>query len=152
MHDDLIISRARETASGRPSRAGAGRFRYEVKIPCRVDIAETGVAIVFSVKSAAPADRLSFGTERIACMDYASLIPPLEIRNMQPGDRIQPIGMTGTKKVADYFIDSKIPHELRGRIPLLVDKRSVVWITGLRLSERVRITERTSMVVRVEMI
>ena len=152
MHDDLIISRARETSSGRPSRAGAGGFRYEVKIPGRVDITEIGVAIVFSVKTAAPVDRRSFGMERIVCMDYDSLIPPLEIRNMQPGDRIQPIGMAGTKKVGDYFIDCKIPHELRSRIPLLVDRHSVVWIAGLRLSERVRITERTSMVARVEMI
>jgi tRNA(Ile)-lysidine synthase len=83
-------------------------------------------------------------------MDYEKISFPLAIRNIRPGDRIQPFGMKGTKKINAFFIDQKMPENRRKKIPLLVDRKSVLWIMGIRLCERVRITDKTRKTLRVE--
>jgi tRNA(Ile)-lysidine synthase len=89
---------------------------------------------------------------RAAFMDYERISPPLILRNYRSGDRIDLLGMKGMKKVKSYFIDSKIPSTPRNNIPLLVDDRSVIWITGERISDRVKVTERTKKVLKAEMV
>ena len=57
------------------------------------------------------------------------------IRTRRPGDRFQPSGMTGTKKLQDYFTDAKVPRKERDRIPLLVCDRGIAWVAGHRVAE-----------------
>ena len=45
------------------------------------------------------------------------------------------MGMTGTKKIQDLFVDEKVPRQERGAIPLLVSERGVAWIAGHRVAE-----------------
>lgn len=92
-----------------------------------------------------------FGDSRIAYLDYGCIEPPMMIRTLQPGDRIQPLGMLGMKKLKNYFIDRKIPRRCRGQIPLLVDSHSVIWIAGQLLSERVKLTDKTTKILKIEM-
>ena len=89
---------------------------------------------------------------RVAFLDNARIFPPLILRNARPGDRIEPLGMAETKKMKSYFIDRKIPRECRGRIPLLVDSRSIIWIADELISNRVKVTEQTKHVLRAEMV
>jgi tRNA(Ile)-lysidine synthase len=74
----------------------------------------------------------------------------LKIRNRKNGDRIRPYGMKGTKKIKDYFIDEKIPKELRDKIPLLVDAENILWVVGYRTSEEYKVTEDTKEVLVVK--
>jgi len=60
--------------------------------------------------------------------------------------------MAETKKMKSYFIDRKISRECRGRIPLLVDSRSIIWIADELISNRVKVTEQTKHVLRAEMV
>ena len=60
--------------------------------------------------------------------------PPM-LRTRRPGDRFQPSGMTGTKKLQDFLTDAKIPREQRDHIPLLVSQRGIAWIAGHRLAQ-----------------
>lgn len=40
----------------------------------------------------------------------ADLLPdPLVLRHRRHGDRIWPVGMTGSKKVQDILVDAKVP-------------------------------------------
>ena len=39
----------------------------------------------------------------------------LTVRRRRRGDRMQPLGMTGTKKLQDLFVDAHIPRDERGR-------------------------------------
>ena len=48
-------------------------------------------------------------------MDYECMTLPLILRNMRPGDRVEPLGTGGTKKLKDYFIDRKIAALSPGR-------------------------------------
>ena len=56
------------------------------------------------------------------------------LRTRRPGDRFQPSGMTGTKKLQDFFTDAKIPREQRDRIPLLVCDNGIAWVVGHRVA------------------
>ncbi len=63
-------------------------------------------------------------------------IQPLVVRPWKPGDKFQPAGMGGTKKLQDFFVDQKIPREERKRIPIVVDENDAIICVGdLRFSE-----------------
>lgn len=84
----------------------------------------------------------------IAQIDECKLIYPLQLRFWQEGDRFIPFGMTGEKKLSDFFIDQKIPVFEKKQIPLLVNGNGeIIWIVGYRLDNRYKITEITKKVV-----
>jgi len=60
---------------------------------------------------------------------------PFHVRNYKPGDRMSVKNMSGTKKVSDIFIDSKIPKELRDSYPIVTDDLgNIIWIPGVKKS------------------
>jgi tRNA(Ile)-lysidine synthase len=75
---------------------------------------------------------------------------PLMVRSRQPGDRLQPYGMKGTKKVQDIFVDAKVPEHLRDAVPLLVCGEEVVWIPGYRIANRFAVPSKTAKSLRIE--
>jgi tRNA(Ile)-lysidine synthetase-like protein len=66
--------------------------------------------------------------------------PRFTIRNRRPGDRFQPLGMAKAKKLKDFLIDRKIAVDLRDRLPLLVWNDEIVWVAGVEVSERFKVT------------
>lgn len=67
----------------------------------------------------------------------------LRVRNWQPGDRIQPLGLRGSRKVSDILIDRKVPRHLRRLVPVVCDEEGIVWIVGICLAHRVRCMPQT---------
>jgi tRNA(Ile)-lysidine synthase len=67
--------------------------------------------------------------------------PHFTIRNRRRGDRFQPLGMRGEKKLKDFLIDRKIAVEVRDRIPLLVWNGKIVWVAGVEISEAFKVTK-----------
>lgn len=63
------------------------------------------------------------------------------VRNRRNGDRFQPLGLAQPKKLKDFLIDRKIAAELRDRLPLLVWNGEIVWIAGVEVSERFKVTD-----------
>ena len=83
-----------------------------------------------------------------AVLDSAAVQPPLEVRNWRPGDRFRPLGMAGTRKLQDFFVDRKVPRARRAQIPIVVDPADrVVWVAGHAIAEDFRVTPATSDVV-----
>jgi tRNA(Ile)-lysidine synthase len=60
------------------------------------------------------------------------------VRRRLPGDRFQPLGMTGHKKLQDFFTDAQVPRDERDTVPLFVSPRGIVWVGGLRVAEWAR--------------
>jgi len=85
-----------------------------------------------------------------AWIDADKIEWPLNIRSWQPGDRFRPLGLEGTKKLQDFFTDTKVPRSRRGQIPLLCDRKGICWLMGYRLDERVRVTAETRRILVVE--
>jgi tRNA(Ile)-lysidine synthase len=82
-------------------------------------------------------------------LDRSAAPFPWSIRTFHSGDRMVPLGMSGSKKVKNIFIDKKIPQSKRRRIPLLFCDNSLLWIAGVCCSELCRITTRSAVTVRV---
>ena len=54
------------------------------------------------------------------------------VRSWRPGDRIKPLGMSGSRKIQDLFVDQKISRTRRPQIPLLECRGEIVWVAGYR--------------------
>jgi tRNA(Ile)-lysidine synthase len=87
---------------------------------------------------------------QIASLDLENLEFPLLIRKWQHGDYFQPLGMTGFKKVSDFFIDEKIPVHEKENTWLLCSGSKIAWIMGQRIDNRFKVTPKTGKVFKIE--
>jgi tRNA(Ile)-lysidine synthetase-like protein len=62
------------------------------------------------------------------------------VRTRRPGDRFHPLGLAQPKKLKDFLIDRKIARDRRDRLPLLLWNGEIVWIAGVEVSERFKVT------------
>lgn len=86
--------------------------------------------------------------ELIKKFDYDK-INNVTIRYRKDGDRITPLGMKGSKKLKDIFIDMKIPKEKRDEIPLIQFNDEISWIVGIKMSDKFKITKETKHILKV---
>lgn len=98
---------------------------------------------VSGLPATSSAEKLPFAPDGLAArfgsgVDASSIV----IRTRKPGDRFQPLGMSGTKKLKDFFIDEKIPSGWRDRVPLLVTPRGIGWVVGWRIAEWAKVRDR----------
>jgi tRNA(Ile)-lysidine synthase len=73
----------------------------------------------------------------------------LQIRYRRSGDIIHPKGMYGSKKLKDFFIDRKIPREVRSALPLVAAGNMVLFVPGIVMSGKYPITDATENVLRI---
>jgi tRNA(Ile)-lysidine synthase len=84
----------------------------------------------------------------------AALLDPdacgrLWLRRRQPGDRFHPLGLPGPKKLQDFLIDAHVPRTERDAIPLVCNKRGIVWVVGQRPAEWAKVSASTRRAVRL---
>jgi tRNA(Ile)-lysidine synthase len=68
----------------------------------------------------------------------------LTVRPWRAGDRIAPLGLGGTKSLADLFVDHRVPRAKRQMLPVVASGQEVVWVPGLATAERFRVSRRTT--------
>ena len=78
--------------------------------------------------------------EWTACLSRQAIGDGATVRGWQPGDRIQPLGMTGQKKLQDLFTDLRVPRPWRDSVPLLETKNGIAWVVGHRIAEWAKIS------------
>ena len=138
------------TSSGLSHPVETEHFAYPLTVPGKTFIAALNTAIIAElgeIQSRAvltlPDGRCEaiFDYEKVsgALVDLPSEAFPLTVRNRQQGDRFQPYGMQGTKKIKDFMIDVKVPRDERDRIPMLVCGDEILWIVGYTTSEPFKI-------------
>ena len=115
-------------------------------VPGRVFLQVSGLEIVAELRPMDAKMDPRSGSPDVAHLDWDRLSPPLAVRNPRPGDRFQPLGMSGVKKVGDFFTDAKVPVHLRANVPLVVDRERIVWLGGYRPDERARLRPDTRQV------
>lgn len=74
-----------------------------------------------------------------AALDLGATGPRLRVRAWQSGDRIQPLGMKGSKTLQDLFTDFGIPRSRRHRTPVLLAGDRIVWVAGVAVAEPFRL-------------
>ena len=86
----------------------------------------------------------------IKIIDYDRIETGVQLRCRKPGDFFT-FGKEHKKKsLSRYFIDEKIPRQLRDKIPLVADGSHIVWIAGRRVSEDYKITKSTRRYLKLE--
>ena len=88
----------------------------------------------------------------IAQIDYEKLIFPLILRKWLPGDYFVPLGMKGMKKLSDFFIDRKLSLLEKENTWILTSNGQIVWIIGIRLDDRFKISADTRTIYRISRI
>lgn len=143
----LTVSRGREHPSP------AADFTYQLEVPGQVDVPEAACAISAD-KKVVPAGRLPREVWRLAgrsdeaVIEGGRLASPLSVRNRRPGDSFRPLGLSGRKKLQDFFVDAKIDRFERAITPVIVDSAGqIVWVAGHALAEEFRVTDATKYVV-----
>jgi len=146
-YDELIIEKRKRWQS---SEDESSSFLYPVTIPGTIYVKEAEMGLSFHLKEEKvfpfPENR------KVAFFDYDKLTLPLAIRNAEAGDRIYLRGMGEAKRLKCLFIDEKVPKERRRKIPLLVDRKSILWVVGLRLGVQAVASEKTRRVLQVEIV
>ena len=131
---------------------GLGRlcpcYSYEIQIGMELRIREAGLRIQ-TREISPPLPGLPHNFME-AGFDIARLAAHLTLRNFRHGDRFQPLGMAGHKKVKDLFIEKKVPRSIRASLPLLVLGDEVIWIPGYGRSEVGKITAETKAILHLK--
>ena len=119
---------------------------YKLEPPCDVAIRETGAAIkaVYEEKGSDPND----GKKEVI-LDAGLMKFPLRIRPRAVGDHFYPAGFGRKKKLQDFFVDEKVPRDMRDSVPLVLSGEDIVWVAGFRADERFTATDKTEKVVRL---
>jgi len=86
----------------------------------------------------------------VAHLDAGLTGSRLLVRRRKPGDRFRPLGMADEKKLQDFMVDAHIPSDARDRIPIVCSSSHIVWVAGWRLDDRVKVTDETRRVLRLE--
>ncbi len=119
-------------------------FAYPLNVPGKTFIPTLNTEITACLYDTLPDDFPSLldGTFE-AMFDYSKIQLPLIVRNRRQGDRFQPHGMQGTKKIKDFLMDTKVPRCERNRIPMVVCGDEILWVIGFTTNEMFKIRHQT---------
>ncbi|WP_404822303.1 tRNA lysidine(34) synthetase TilS [Paenibacillus lycopersici] len=134
----------------RGEKRSPGGYAYAVaRGDAALELPEAEGILTFEETSAASARRP--GTRLEALFDADALHYPLTIRNRRPGDRMAVLGLNGTKKVQDMFVDDRVAPSRRETVPIVADANgTVLWIPGIRRSSLAPVTDSTQRVIRMK--
>lgn len=122
-----------------------------LSIPGSVECWGTGLTIKATLNKKNEV-QLGKAPPHLAYLDAARLQFPLKVRTWLPGDRFRPLGLGGTKKLQDFFVDLKVPRRLRHTTPIIESGGEIVWIAGYRIDERFKVTEKTQSILSLELL
>ncbi len=84
--------------------------------------------------------------------DFDKFQQDIVVRNRRDGDRFWPLGLSGKKKLKDFFIDCKVERRERDLIPLICHGKDIVWVVGYRISDKYKITDRTQQILSIRLL
>ncbi len=85
-------------------------------------------------------------------IQYSDTLFPLKLRKWKNGDKFQPFGMSGFKKLSDYFKDQKLSKFEKEEVWILESKGEIVWIVGFRLDNRFRVQSSNSKIIQIKLV
>jgi tRNA(Ile)-lysidine synthase len=119
-----------------------------------ISLSAPGLNLVPQVNSAlhikpwmdSPSDEIEFPPADAleAVVDLSDVRQPLVARRRRPGDVIQPFGMPKTIKLKRYLQTHKrsgVSGEDRRHIVVIADQDEVIWIPGVGLSNKVKVSK-----------
>ena len=138
-HGEFYLSRQRQSPTAKFSYRWHGEKPVVIKeLNCKVTMKKV------------PLQTKMIGNGNSVYLDGDGVPDDAEFRNRNDGDRFRPLGGSGTQKLKQYFIDKKIVRWERDSILLLASGSDVLWVSGHRLSEKVRVGKNTKNVLKLD--
>ena len=117
-----------------------------------IDDSVMSLSIPVSMKMEVLENDLSFTIEKeknILYLDRDKLKYPLILRRWKQGDWFIPFGMTGKKKLSDYFSDNKFSLPDKENAWVLCSGSDIIWLVGHRSDNRYRIINSTKNILKI---
>ncbi len=86
----------------------------------------------------------------IEYFDFDLVPAVLHFRSWEEGDTFNPLGMTGTMKVSDFLTNQKVPLIEKPNVMLLSAGREILWICGMRISDKFKVNDSTKRYLKAE--
>ena len=137
---------------GREPSPGPVDYEFVLDGPGEVRIPGGGGTLRLTVSGPAGEAQITRSGHRVAFFDMGRFAFPVTVRNVRPGDRFRPLGMTGTQKVSDFFVNRKVPRRLRSVCPVLISRGKIAWVVGHRIAEDFRTGPGTRQTLRAELL
>lgn len=138
--------------SGRHLRAGPKALpplaprRWNLREPLALD--EVGLALE-ARRFERPADYLPpRGLDRTA-FDADALSEEMLVRPRRRGERFEPFGAPGERRIKSLFADAGVPRWDRARVPVLDASGHTLWVVGVRRGRAAPITASTRRILEV---
>lgn len=127
---------------------------YEVRWDGRSELALASAGLVLKAarrKADASCRSFKIDDRNGANLDAAKLAFPLTVRNRKPGDLYRPLGAPGRKKLKEVLRAKGVPATGRDRLPVVLSRGEIVWVPGLPVGERCKITAATTSVFSIRL-
>ena len=120
-----------------------GRYVYDEQLSLR--LTERGLT---------PSSNVSFSkVPTVVDLDASSIRFPLILRRVAEGDRFTPLGMRGTQLVSDFLTNLKRNRfEKRNQLVLLDATGTILWVLGLRINDRFKLTPQSTSCLQIEIL
>jgi len=148
-YERVYIMKKEETEASVP-------LYIKVQVPSDIFLKERNIKAVFRVFSVNEYEKKFGSFEKtgekslVQIFDYDTITEGINIRYRLPGDIFAPYGGPGKKKLKDFFIDKKVPRHKRDEMLLVAAGREIIWVVGLRTSEKHKVTRFTKNILYVE--
>lgn len=141
-YDRFLLTRKAVSSSPLPALDG----EHVLRVPGQAEFSGWSVsAEIISLEEMKDMDN-----NYIAYFDHDKVGNELLVRPRKTADRFYPLGMDRPKKVGEYMIDAKIPRTWRKRVPVVCSSDQIIWIAGYRIDDRVKVTNETIHILRLE--
>jgi len=87
--------------------------------------------------------------EEAGVLDRDALGTELIVRSWRSGDRMAPLGLGGSKSLQDLFSARRVPRRERGGVPVVQSGQEIVWVAGVAISDRFKVTAATRQTARL---
>jgi len=159
-YDELVIASTAKQSQLPPCPFPPLPGEFPLKVPGKtVSPGWKVIASIVRERAASPSSRGALGTSEgncqsnlVAHFDLHKTGTELFVRQRRPGDRFQPLGMNMPKKLYEFMVDAKIPRSWRGHIPIVCSPQQIIWVVGWRIDNRVKTTEASKEILRLEFI
>ena len=120
-----------------------GRYVYDEHLSLRL-----------TQRALAPSSNVLFSkVPTVVDLDASSIRFPLTLRRVVEGDRFTPLGMRGTQLVSDFLTNLKRNRfEKRNQLVLLDATGTILWVLGLRINDRFKLTPQSTSCLQIEIL